>query len=441
MARTILGRLAYSLRPFTGRAWIATLAVTTLLFCMATASGQTRSNIVVSQINWLTPFPSGQVLSPGNAAGSSFAVNSNGDILIGTTYGNQVLLVNGQTGTATSLGSFQNIGAVAVDSQNNLYVAGAYTGYIVKLPYVNGTYAALTTDPQTTVPPSCTGSDTAECAWGENNLYYSGNNYWFGVTSMTFDSAGDLFFATNDTNNNTGSNPYSIFECSAACVAAANTSTVGTGSTVPALLFTEPTPTSSTAPGCTGSTVQVTVGGLGVDPWGNLFFTDSAIDTCGSTGGGVNQSDASNLKEMLYSGGAYSAPNTLYAFTPNPVGSYDDQLDGVAVDGNGTVYFATQYDGILAFPNTQTGPVSGNPEIYGVSTQGSKVLALDAKGNIYAVSSVQQAGTSNYVDTLGRVSVNNLALPASPVGTAATATNATVMVNDADCTTAAVTIA
>lgn len=452
---TISCRSKYSSRVF---ALARITGLTILIACVwtLTAKAQAKPSVVVSQTNWLAPFPSGRALSSGNAAGTSFAVNSNGDILIGSTFGNQVLLFNGVTGGVTVLGSFNNVGAVAVDSQNNLYVAGSVNGYIVKVPYAAGSYAKLT-DPQTALPPACRGNDTAECQWGLN-LYYSGNNYWFGVVSMAFDSAGDFFFATNDANGASttsalnSSNPYSIFECGAACVTTAAT---GSGGNLPVKLYTEPIPTYSTVSGCSlTDTVQLYIGALAIDPWGNVFFTDSAIDTCGSTNGEVNQSDGSSLKEMFSLGsGTYSTPTTWYSLPVTNPSSYDDELDGVAVDANGTVYYATQYDGIIAFPNTKTGPAGGSPQMYGVSTTGLKVLALDSKGNAYGVSGLQATNSGSSADTLARISINNLPFSNSPVGTSASPTppkpvtdavdavdSTVVMVNDADCTTAAVSV-
>ena len=429
---------------------------TMLIMLVVSAASAQAPPIVVSQASWLSPFPpNGRALAAGNAAGTSFAMNSSGEILIGDTYNGDVLAFNGETGTMTNMGSFQNVGAVAVDNQDNLYVASRASGYIVKVPYKGGGYAQLG-DPQTGPKlPACTGNDTAVCEWGAN-LYYSGNNYWFGVVSMTFDSAGDFFFATNDAEGGTSDpsfNPFSIFVCSAtasssstsSCVTAANTGKRGDS---PRKLFTEPAATPSTVPGCASDPVQVRPGGLAVDPWGNLYFTDSALEVCGNPTGLAYQSDASYLKEIGYSPSTNtyaSAPVTLYTFIPSTITSYDSEVDAVAIDNTGTVYFATTYDGIFAFGSNTAGFTGPIPEqsIYGVSTTGSRVLALDGKGNLYAVEGLSAgAGSNNTVDTLGRVSVNSLSAPDSPVGTLVTAANVSVMVNDAACSSApAVTFA
>jgi sugar lactone lactonase YvrE len=419
------------------------MTVAAVWLCAAASGAQTSPPaIVVSQTNWLGPFPTnGRALSAGNAAGTSFAVNSSGEILIGDASNSDVLMFNGQTGFMTNLGSFQNIGAVAVDNQDNLYVASRASGYIVRVPYTGGTYPAVI-DPQQpgTKLPTCAGADTQDCEWGLN-LYYGGDNFGFGVVSMTFDSAGDFFFATNAAEGGTSDPsfyPYSIFECSVAskCVPMANTDT---GGGAPVRLFTEPAATSSSVSGCSSDPVQTVPGSLAVDPWGNLFFTDSALEACGSPDGLAYQSDASYLKEIAYSSSTktYAAmPTTLYTDVPSSIASYDDELDAVAVNGNGTVYFATNYDGVFAFADTGTAFAGQVPDqdLYGVSTTGTRVLALDAKGNLYVVEGLPNgAPASDTIDTLGRVSVNNLMATATPVGTPATATNVSVMVNDGNC--------
>lgn len=437
------------------RAW-AILGFATMFSSALIAGAQTSPPpLVVTQTNWLAALPSGRVLTGANAAGTSFAVNANGEVAIGNTFGNQVMLFNGQTGATEKSWTFLNPGAVAMDGQGNLYVAALNTNWIVKLPYANGTYADLTTDPQTTPPPACTGSDTQECAWGIN---LQGNGA-FGVSSMTFDSQGNFFYVTNS--RGAVANQYSIFECGVAsgCIA---TASAGSGTGAALKLFSEPAATNPSPYCSSAATMQITPGSIAVDPWGNVFFTDSALDSCGSTDGSVDQSDYSDVNELPLIGGNYAAaPVTLFTFTPTPPSPYNDQIVAVAVDAKGTVYFSAEYDGVLGFANDGTafnGPVPV-ADIYGVWTyqgwtNGARALALDGKGNLYVVASLAPAtGTSN-IDTLARISLNSLPFPASPVGigtnlttppsvtSAVVAADSTVvMVNDANCSTASVGVA
>ena len=356
------------------------------------ATPTSKPTLVLSQLSWLGQLPSGGFLAGGSPSGGSFAVNQNGDVLVSNTYGNSVYLFNGQTGAVTTLSSsFTNVGAVTVDSQNNLYISQLYGSNIYKIPYVNGSYAAVTLPTSSPYPPYCTGSDTAECQFiqaGSSN-----------VKAMAFDASGNFFMATTPSSSGASA----IYECPASC---------------------QPNP------GATSTLIYSdvnAVGSIAIDPWGNLFFTDAAFNSSGPSG---QASTNSALNELTYAAG------TGFALTPTPlatytvptasVAQYDDTLGALGVDANGTVYYATQYNtnGIRAFPNNHG--VVDTTNVYGVATQGAKLLTLDAKGNIYI-------GANNNGDSIGKILLNNLVVPAATLGTSTTATNVTVMDNYVGC--------
>jgi hypothetical protein len=365
------------------------------------------ADVIVSQVNWRAPL-NGNAFASGNPAGSSFAVNSNGQMAVANT--NNVLLFNTQTGVATTLGAWSSASALALDSKNNIYVGNLYgpVNLIVKLPYIGGTanggYAAFTTP--TASLAVCTASGTTECALPTN----------LGAVNpgaMTFDANGNLFYVTAGTGSTSGN---SIYECKLTCLG-------GTGS--PILIYTEPK--ASATPSSTSG--QLLIGGLSIDSAGNIFFTDSSIYVNLSTF--AITSFYSNLNELPVSTGAgfggattgYAAsPSVLYTVTPSPVGTFDNQIDAVAVSrnaGGDTVYFADQNDGIFAFPDSNGGiPIAnGQPTaMYTVSTQGAKTLALDSQNNLYLAS--YSAVLSSGGDTLAQVTVDNVTVPGSPVGTA-----------------------
>jgi hypothetical protein len=385
--------------------------LTTLLFALAVcASGTTVQAqvpaVVMSQATSLAPFPAGGALASQDAAGTSFAVNSNGDIITGNTYGNQVLLISGKTGVVTVLGTYSNVGPVTLDSQNNLYVGGLYTNNVVKVPYVSGAYAAVSAPSSATSPAVCTGTDTTECNFG-GHLTNAANGYYFGLVSMAFDSNGNFFFAM--TNANTA--PNAIFECTVACLS--------TGTPAAALLYQEPTGTPAT-------TGQLNIGAMVVDGSGNVFFTDSSLSTAAP-----NESTVSHLNELVYTAGTgyAAAPTVLQTLTPATPGQYDDEIDAVVTASNGTVYFGTQDGGVYAFPNS--GGAINTANGYGVSTQGTKAIAIDSKGNLYVVTSVSSGSSS--VDTMFEVTAGSAAAPATVVGTPSTATNIVTMLNDVGC--------
>jgi hypothetical protein len=374
--------------------------------------------ILVSQTNWLQML-GGNAITSNNPAGGSIAVNSHGEIVAGT--GSGLALFNAKTGVETTLGSWGGAGATAVDSGNNIYVGNYYSSTgIFKLPYLGGAanegYAPFTAPSGTT--PACNGSNTTECkiaATGDVN-----------VGALTFDATGDLFYATSY--DGTGEN--GIYECSVACLG-------GTGS--PVLLYQEPA--ASTPPST--SSGQLLVGAISVDPEGNVFFTDSSMYVNAATY--AYTSFSSNLKELpkltgSSSGTGYATlPTVLYSETPASPGPYDNEIDAViASPSSGTVYFADQNNGVLAFPNAGTTIPTANGQptaLYTVSTQSAKTLTLDSQGNLYfeVYSSVLGSGG----DTVGQISIDSVAVPSSAVGTpvspSPTLNPATTILNDGNC--------
>jgi hypothetical protein len=368
--------------------------LTMFLYATVANAASPKSDLITSQVNWLNTFQGGGALASGDAAGGSAAVNSaTGDVIVSNTYGNKVLDINVQTGAVTVLADWgagnYNVGAITLDSKNNLYIGGLYTNNVIKIPFVAGAYVAAPI-PGTPAPANCTGTDTTECNFG-SNLTNATNGYYFGITSMAFDAAGDFFFGL--TNANTA--PNAIFECTAACIS--------TGTPAATLIYQEPT--SATA-------AQLMVGGLAIDPWGNLFFTDSLYN------GGKNESVSSNVNELPVSAGAgfggvttgfAAAPIVLYTETIATPASYDDELDAVAVDPvSGTVYFADQYNGVYAFPNS-AGTVDPT-KMYTVLTVGSKLLFLDAKDNLYGAT-YSTVISSGGADTAFQALINNVTIP------------------------------
>jgi hypothetical protein len=138
------------------------------------------------------------------------------------------------------------------------------------------------------------------------------------------------------------------------------------------------------------------------------------------------------LNELTYSPGTGFAPLpiVLETYTDATPGNYDDSLGAVGTDANGTVYYATQYNGMNALPNNHGSINTAN--VYGISPQGGKGMTLDANGNIYIVA---YHGSG---DTVGKILVNNVVVPAATIGTPSTATNVTVMDNSLGCSSSPV---
>jgi Chitobiase/beta-hexosaminidase C-terminal domain len=381
-----------------------TSSVGAATYAINSATNGTSLTVLTNQISTLGTFQGGGALPGGSPAGNGMAVDAYGNLITGTSYGGDILeFAPGATsGTVLLSASGYNPGGPAIDAGGNLYLSNEYNGTVTKVPASGGTYATVSNPGSVTA--TCTGSDTAEC-----NLPTS--MPVSGIVAMAFDASGDLFF----TSTGGSSNPSTVYECTAACLL--------TGSPAPAVLYAEPTGT--VAEGSANATWYL--GGIAVDPRGDVFFTDSLMNASGPT------SYQSNLKELTYSGGAYSStPTTVYAMTPSSPGANDDQVDGVAVDANGTVYFATLYDGIFAFGNNN-GTVNTTTE-YTVSTQGAKILTLDSKGNAYVATYSGSAGA----DVAMEVAINNIAVPNAAVLGSSTATNITTILNDGGCSTSPV---
>ena len=79
------------------------------------------------------------------------------------------------------------------------------------------------------------------------------------------------------------------------------------------------------------------------------------------------------MNELKYTSGTgfASTPTLLQTLTIASPGSYDNQLDGVAVTSTGTIYYATQNEGMFAIPNTETGGPDTAHQ-YVVSSLGAK---------------------------------------------------------------------
>jgi hypothetical protein len=412
---------SYSSRSYTS---VSTALLFLLTMCLsgmvarAQAPPSAFQNVVMSQAIELGALPStGGGQSGQEPAGSSMAVDANGDVIMGDTYGGEVLLFSGKAAgmstlpAPTVLGSpGGNVDAVAVDSHNNLYIGFATVATVVKAPYVNGAY--VTINAPSGSMPNCTGSDTVECVM--NNLNTDGS----GVSGLVFDSNGDLFYSTtNIADNGAGTAPNSIWECMAAGLY--------TGTPAAKLLFTEPSSGSSTTTG------QLNVGGLAVDSYGDLFFTDSAVN---SSSNDSEESFSSNLNELVYTSGTgfATSPTVLYTYTPTSPANYDNEIDGVGVDASGTVYaLVTGGPGILAFPNTNG--VINIAKMYVASTVTGKLMTTDGQGNFYVDLYSNSAGG----DIIDWVGMNILKASTSAVATPSMASFITVL-NDGGCSPAPV---
>jgi len=326
--------------------------------------------------------------------GGTFVVGVNGDVLVGDGYTSNFLQIT-PSGTDTVLATGVGASNAALDSYGNAYFGGNYNANIYKIPFNSSTgqYVGFTTAPTT----NCLGGnlDTTPCVFAPSVVAYmsgtlagSGNSGYAGVA---FDPQGNFFFETNTL---PGTDPDAIFECNLACLASS--------SATPTLIYADANP----------------VGALAIDPWGDIFFVD---------GKGNGTGDTTSLNEIKFSSGAYAASPTVVESYTNKAG-FGNGISGLAIAGNGTLYFSDNADGTFAIPNTQ----SGGPNVAGmyiVSSSNGKGLALDSRGNLYLI-------PYNNGDVVAFVPMGTASLGASSTGTAATAVNATIFDSAASCTAA-----
>lgn len=365
----------------------------TALVAGAATVGAAAQNVVLTQSTLLGGFPNGGAFGSGTAAGSSMAVNTKGTVFLGTSYGGSLVQFDARTGAQTTLGSYSSIGPVAVDlTTNNLYIGNVYAGAIVKLPYVNGVYPAFSAPASSTA--TCNGADTAECTLPASVVSA------YGLTSLAFDSKGNLFYATTN-----GGSPvdHAIYECSVACLAAS--------SPAPVLVYQEPT----------SAAAQLLIGGLAFDSSQNLYFTDSAFPDQSN-----EKSSSSYVNQILYTGTGPStyaaAKKVLYTFTVAAPGNYDDEITSVAVDSSNTIYFGTLFEGIFGFPSTKG--IVNTTTLYTFAPGNTKTMTTDGTGNFYTVA----YNTSG--DALSRVQIGLLTAPQTKLGTAFAAVPFTTILND-----------
>ncbi len=343
--------------------------------------------LLMNQIVW--SYQSGAFTDGQNPAGGSFAVTQNGLIYVGTTYNNKTDIVNASTGALIQAISMSGGGVFTIDSQNNLYMGHLYNSAVYKIPFVSGAYVALS---DLSSAPNCTGTDTAICTVATN----PGG----GMKAIAFDPSGNLYMVTVPASPGTSA----IYECAVSC------QTGGTAT----LVYSDVNAVSQIA----------------FDPWGNMFFTDGVYTS--GTNFSNDQAASSNLYELPYTAGTGFAatPVLLQTLTVASPGNYDNQLDGVAVTSNGTIYYADQNDGMFAIPNTKTGGPDTAHQ-YVVSALGAKGMELDANGNEWVV--VYHAGGDN----LGEALLGDLVTPNAQYDGAPVNTTATVVDNALPCTTAA----
>ena len=130
---------------------------------------------------------------------SRVAANARGDVFFADPGKSEIVEV--AAGTTTEIALLTNItvggsgtapDGVTVDSAGNVYVAAAYDSRVVRIPFVNGTYATNTSmSALKTANTLCTPGSQVPCVVATNWSQVSG---YMETGDMAFDAAGDMFF-------------------------------------------------------------------------------------------------------------------------------------------------------------------------------------------------------------------------------------------------------
>ena len=440
----MMGTNSINLQRYTSRGiCVALLGVLAIFVFAASASAATIPAVpfVVSQNTAYTALPSGGALSGEDPAGGTIGVNSQGVVVVGNTYGKAIIEFAPPAFKATVISPDTNVqsGAIAIDSNNFLYIADQYNNSIVKIPAnANGTYT-ITVDPEGKVSslPACAGDTKTPDTAGECLISAPGTALGtFGVSSIIVNASGTVFFATDDfTNSGAGDVPYSIYECKTTCL-------YGSSPTAPTLIYQEPIEPA----GSVAQFGQYYIGALALDAYGNLFFTDSA-----ETNGSLASAD-SRLNELPVATKTVNPANTGFVATPIAIltftntpaasapyfGNYDNAIESLATDSNGHLYISIIYSGIYGLidngslngSSTGTATVSSS-SIYGIANQDQvKLLASDNSGNFYAI------GNGSSGDTLYFISTGPVKFPGAETAGTPETISAVIADNTAACTPA-----
>ncbi len=374
-----------------------TASASVLALCLPAAAQSTKVEISPAP-NVLLPLQAGGAYGGNTPMGATISVNA-GTLYFGTSYGNTVDSIN-YSAAAPALtvlqGTYNGPGPIIFDAGLNMYIGDLYDQNVVKVPPVNGAYAVPSYSSAGVFTPAvanCMGGDTVPCV-----LPNPPEN---GYASLTFDSAGNLYEVMQDSD---------IWLCSVACQT--------TTGTAPVQIYNPP---------FSDNTEQF--GTAVVDANKNLWLSLGIYQGKPAS----EESKMTELVELPYTNGAYptGAPTVIYTYTPTTVAAYDAVLTSLNLGSDGTLYFATTQDGIFALPESGGAP---NPsgQIYQVSTQGMKELAIDASGNFVGIN---YSGSGDTVIVQPTPPINAGTVVANSSGTV----SATTIVNSAACATSSVT--
>ena len=265
-------------------------AALALCFILLGALTVTWSSVQAQTIPSAVVLRNSTLLSINGNAGHIAANNAGDAFYVSQTDNVAYWLKRGTTTPVPLVTGLSGGRSVYVDSSNNVYVPSNYSGVVIEVPYVNGTYT--TNSARASLSACTTNAPTTPCTQFGNGG--SGVSYYYQATDLGFDGSGNAYVA--DEYNNEGpagvntSNAIEVFSYNGVSYSAKvlinnlpHTSNAqiavdkkgdvyyvdGTS------LYTVPAGASTISTFGTGLMTPV---GVSLDQYGNLFVTDSGLN-------------------------------------------------------------------------------------------------------------------------------------------------------------------
>jgi sugar lactone lactonase YvrE len=275
---------------------------------------------------------------------SRVAANARGDVFFEDPANAQIVEVPAGSTTPIPLliqitaGASSTPDGVMVDSSGNVYVAAAYDGRVVRIPFVNGTYATNTSMKDLkTANTLCTTGMQVPCVFPTSS--WAAVGYYMQTGDVAIDAAGDLFFVDISDSASGGGTVNRIVELTA-------------NGTVNVVANNLP---------------HVTSAQIASDRAGNLYYAEGQGSSSGSL--------PSTYLYYIPAGSVGATPTPITSALKNPTGVTFDQAGNLIISdtGNSRIVVVPLENGTLNFA-----------DLYVLTPQYSQnSVGIDSFGTVY----------------------------------------------------------